>query len=142
MTDLSTRDADRCEYGLERGAYYYSFQPTGDGAIDLILGAISIAGKQFHNTEDWATPLGVLADANTVIDLIQQAANDAARERKDSTTALGEEEPTYCTCSSVDEEGNERCTGQCPYYLSLPPWKPRGERKDPVPVVESPATED
>ncbi len=35
-------------------AYYYSFNPTGNEAIDLVLSAVAIAGKRYHHTGHWA----------------------------------------------------------------------------------------
>lgn len=73
---LSDDDRAYCLRRLRGGAYYYSFAPTGVPEIDLILGAISAAGKSYHHTEQWDE--GEVYDAGTCIDLIQGAANEAA----------------------------------------------------------------
>jgi hypothetical protein len=58
---------------LRMDAYYYSFKETGVIEIDKILSAVAVAGKGYHNTEDW--------DDETIA-LIQDAANDAAVKLK------------------------------------------------------------
>lgn len=62
-------------------AYYYSFEPTGVGAIDAILSAVAHAGKAYHNTEDWTEPwYRTLPNGGaTAEEGIQSAANAAAR---------------------------------------------------------------
>lgn len=61
-------------------AYYYSFDATGNEAIDKILHAVARAGKAYHNTSEWyeedqygGEPLVSYAER------IQIAANDAAK---------------------------------------------------------------
>lgn len=73
---LSDEDRDRCKSRFERGAYYYSFEGTGVEAIDLILGAVSAAGKAFHHTESWTDKAAF--DAGSCVDLIEAAAAEAA----------------------------------------------------------------
>lgn len=58
-------------------AYYYSFAPTGDPDIDLILAAVAAAGKGFHHTDGWTED----EDGPSYIDQIQEAANRAACSR-------------------------------------------------------------
>lgn len=58
---------------LRMHAYYYAFEPTGVEAIDRILSAVAISGKKYHNTVEWS---------DTCCDLIQAAANEAARVLK------------------------------------------------------------
>jgi hypothetical protein len=69
---------------MRLNAYYYSFHPTGDEMIDRILSAVACAGKAFHHTEDWDTELHPYEDflrGSTVVEWIQNAANDAAASR-------------------------------------------------------------
>jgi hypothetical protein len=58
-------------------AYYYSFEPTGNDAVDAILEAVALAGRAYHHTDQWS-------DSNdgkpSYTDQIQQAANEAARK--------------------------------------------------------------
>lgn len=57
-------------------AYYYSFEPTGDDAIDAILEAVARAGKGCHHTDGWNTK----DDAGqSYVEKIQNAANEAAK---------------------------------------------------------------
>lgn len=65
-------------------AYYYSFEPTGDPHIDLILGAVARAGKMYHHTEMWVDGWG--EDDPGCIEVIQTLANAAAAAREDSPT--------------------------------------------------------
>lgn len=60
--------------------YYYSFNPTGNAAIDKILSAVGCAGKAYHHTRDWndeCSPYEHLR-GNTAVEWIQNAADDAA----------------------------------------------------------------
>lgn len=63
-------------------AYYYSFEPTGVLAIDLILSAVACAGKCFHSTSEWGDtvrePYHERLRGESPLDWIQNAANDAA----------------------------------------------------------------
>lgn len=64
---------------LRMSAYYYSFEPTNCRPVDEILSAVAIAGKRFHNTEEWD---------NEAIDGIQNAAKRAANAHDDLVAAL------------------------------------------------------
>jgi hypothetical protein len=67
--------------GRRLEAYYYGFEPTGNDAVDKILGAVACAGKAIHNTAEWNEELGANYDDHTgatPIDWIQNAANEAA----------------------------------------------------------------
>lgn len=68
---------------LRMRAYYFRFEPTGVLAIDKILSAICDAGKAYHHTQDWED-LYDYGDrkGKSHIDLIQEAANAAAKELK------------------------------------------------------------
>lgn len=70
---------------LRMNAYYYSFEPTGNLDVDRILSAVACAGKSYHHTEDWNTKD---SDGSTVIETIQNAANDAAEVNKKSLDHL------------------------------------------------------
>ena len=62
-------------------AYYYSFDPTGVLAIDLILSAVACAGMCFHHTGEWREKVSPYHDrlrGESPIEWIQNAANDAA----------------------------------------------------------------
>jgi hypothetical protein len=62
-------------------AYYYSFTPTGDDDVDLILAAVAYVGNISHHTEKWSDNiLGV-----SCVDVIQEAANRMAINRKEHT---------------------------------------------------------
>lgn len=66
-------------------SFYFSFEPTGDRDIDLILSAVANAGKYFHSTERWGTEAPYKSDddlrGRTPLDWIQNAANEAAQVR-------------------------------------------------------------
>lgn len=64
-------------------AYYISFEPTGNEAIDRILVAIARAGKLYHSTEWWHEE-DFAVDGATPADLIQIAANTAAKAVSDA----------------------------------------------------------
>lgn len=59
-------------------AYYYGFSPVGVSEVDLVLAAVAAAGKGYHHTEDWGDPIRGEDGAPSYIDLIQEAANQAA----------------------------------------------------------------
>ena len=69
---------------MRMNAYYYSFEPTGDDAIDRILSAVACAGKAYHDTASWNQPCNPYEGhvGGTPIDWIQNAANDAAKGRR------------------------------------------------------------
>jgi len=60
---------------LRMSAYYYSFDPTGDGLVDRILSAVACAGKGYHH-KDCAPFRG-----GSYIAWIQNAARDVAHAR-------------------------------------------------------------
>lgn len=60
----------------EYRAYYFTLHATGVPEIDAILEAIAAAGKSYHHTADWGG--GVIGDAPSVVQPIQEAANRAA----------------------------------------------------------------
>lgn len=61
-------------------AYYYSFDPTGQPAIDAILSAAAHAGYGYHHTESWGDDdeWSQWGEGRSVVDVIQAAANEAA----------------------------------------------------------------
>lgn len=62
---------------LNLNAYYFGFDSTGNEHVDLVLAAVAAAGKGFHHTEFWNEDFD---DRGwSYIDLIQAAANEAAR---------------------------------------------------------------
>lgn len=64
-------------------AYYYGFERTNEGCIDLILSAVACAGKAFHHTESWGDYSPAYNSAHrgeTPVARIENAANDAAAE--------------------------------------------------------------
>ena len=71
---------DREDRPLRMNAYYYSFEPTGVPAIDLILSAVAHAGKAYHHTVGWTEPEPAEPPfrGDTHAEWIQNAANDAA----------------------------------------------------------------
>lgn len=89
--ELSLTNSERhvCDDRLMEGAYYYSFTPTGNEAVDLVLGALSRAGKMYHHTGDWMGEPWAAGEKNAR-DLIQAAANDAARMLDTPTTPAEE----------------------------------------------------
>ena len=68
----------------ELRAYYYSFAPTGQREVDLILYAVARAGKAFHHTSQWADDkmegFYEHCEGDTCEQWIQNAANKAAAE--------------------------------------------------------------
>ena len=75
--NITEEDREVCRAMLKRGAYYFCFEPTGDEAIDLILGAICAAGKGYHHTESWDDD-DAYRDDVSYIELIQALAYEAA----------------------------------------------------------------
>ncbi len=72
-------------------AYYYSFDSTGDPAVDLILSAVACAGKAYHHTSGWTDETPLWDDrfrGATPVDWIQNAANDAVNRRAVSPAVL------------------------------------------------------
>ena len=68
---------------MRMDAYYYSFEPTGNSAIDTILSAVACAGKAYHHTDCWQDETRPYEDAHTgdcPVDWIQNAANKAAAD--------------------------------------------------------------
>lgn len=63
---------------LRMDAYYFSFRPTGEVAIDRILSAVATAGKHFHHTQEWGESR-TFTDGETEESCIQRAANEAAQ---------------------------------------------------------------
>ena len=62
-------------------AYYYSFDPTGNDAIDRILMAVAWAGKAYHHTDMWNDDSDFGSNGEpTPVDMIQAAANEAAQK--------------------------------------------------------------
>lgn len=58
-------------------SYFIDFDPTGNDDVDLILGAVALAGKMYHSTEWWADDED--GHGYSLNDLIQAAANSAAK---------------------------------------------------------------
>lgn len=77
---------------MRMNAYYYGFDDTGDDAIDKILSAVACAGKAYHNTEDWLYELDPYDGhtGETVVEWIQNAANEAAEQSRKTEQELGE----------------------------------------------------
>lgn len=81
-------------------AYYYSFAPTGQRVVDLILHAVARAGKAFHHTSQWTedemAEFYEHCEGDTCVEWIQNAANKAAAElatlraERDALRAAGE----------------------------------------------------
>lgn len=67
---------------MRLNAYYYSFVPTGNEAIDRILSAVACAGKAYHHTGEWTDeieePYEPFLRGKTCAEWIQNAAIDAA----------------------------------------------------------------
>lgn len=61
-------------------AYYYSFDSTGNDDIDSILEAVAMAGKAFHNTDEWGESHEWMNDGVSVAQAIQNAANSIAEK--------------------------------------------------------------
>jgi len=65
-------------------AYWYGFDETGENYIDDVLSAVAVAGKRFHNTEEWG---GSGWEADEGVDSceqsIQKTANAAAKDVAD-----------------------------------------------------------
>lgn len=55
-------------------AYYYGFTLTGVKEVDIILSAVAVAGKCFHNTDQWNIPIEYY-DNLSAAEIIQEAAN-------------------------------------------------------------------
>lgn len=78
------------------GAYYYSFERTGVGAVDAILSAMAVAGKGSHHTDGWTdvAPYDYykgrpgLPDGESAVDLIQQTANRSAEQVRELAARL------------------------------------------------------
>lgn len=68
---------------LRMNAYYYSFEKTGVVEIDRILSAVAMAGKAYHETNQWKdgtyTEQLTYGGKITPVELIQEMANRAAK---------------------------------------------------------------
>jgi len=71
---------------LKLDSYWFVFEPTGNKSIDTILAAVAAAGKAYHNTDQWACPDFGTDGRPTYCDLIQWAANKAAKESAGNTS--------------------------------------------------------
>lgn len=74
-------------------SYWFTFKRTGVYAIDRILEEIALAGKCYHNIDgwaerDWAERDKDLNEGKSHIDLIQEAADNAALEIKNLNGAI------------------------------------------------------
>lgn len=65
---------------LPMSAYYYGFDETGERAIDVVLSAVAVAGKSYHNTEDWGGD--PRSDITSAAEDIQVAAHRGAQAVK------------------------------------------------------------
>jgi hypothetical protein len=74
---------DRATEELRMQAYYYGFDRTGVIEIDRILSAVARAGKWAHHTGQWADG-DELDDGSSPVEWIQNAANDAAKQWKET----------------------------------------------------------
>lgn len=68
--------------------YYIGFEPTGNFAIDKILGAVACAGKASHHTDGWNEESRPYDDhsGRDPNEWIQNAANEAAALLKTNAT--------------------------------------------------------
>lgn len=106
---------------LRMDAYYYSFEETGQDAVDLVLSAVACAGKAYHHTEDWNESCGAYhsrISGGSPREWIQNAANDAAkaladeraisaaaiRERDELLVAVGNREFAISAANDLIEE--------------------------------------
>jgi hypothetical protein len=71
--------------GRKLDGYYIGFEPTGNFAIDKILGAVACAGKAYHHTDSWNDETSPYDDHNgrNPNEWIQSAANEAAATLKE-----------------------------------------------------------
>ena len=65
--------------------YYISFEPTGNHAIDKILGAVACAAKAYHHTDSWGDETTPYDDhtGNNPTEWIQNAAVEAVASLKE-----------------------------------------------------------
>ncbi len=105
------------EQTLRMSAYYYTFEPTGNHAIDRILSAVACAGKAYHSTESWrddeewdGTPKAPHPEfgGSCPAEWIQRAANDAAAACLSGADALAREKQT---CAWTEDEDGVWHTG-------------------------------
>ena len=83
------------EKRLHLQAYYYGFSETDVRPIDLILRAVSAAGKLFHHTDQWASEIDYPVEnvrGSAPVDWIQNAADDAAATLATTRAALDAKE--------------------------------------------------
>ena len=88
---------------LDLCAYYYSFEPTGDEAIDAILAAVAAAGKAAHHTDMWTERVDYEYRGQapgTPVEWIQRAANAAAKARQEA--------PAPELCPECNQEGRHK----------------------------------
>jgi hypothetical protein len=90
---------------LRMKAYYYSFYKTGQIKIDKILSAIAIAGKVYHHTESWGDE-GSNGGNGSLIDLIQDSANEAAKQIDALTKRVGELEAALQEIKQITAPAN------------------------------------
>ena len=80
---------------LKLQAYYYGFSETGVRSIDLVLRAVSAAGKLFHHTDQWTSEIDYPVEnvrGPAPVDWIQNAADDAATALTTTQAALDAKE--------------------------------------------------
>jgi hypothetical protein len=74
---------------LREDAYYYSFTMTGVREVDEILSAVAMAGKAYHNTDQWTDETYTeglrYGGSITPVELIQEMANRAAKAFREKT---------------------------------------------------------
>jgi hypothetical protein len=120
---------------LQMDAYYYSFEPTGDDGVNLILSAVASAGSAFHHTDGWRDelePYNKRFSGKCPADWIQGAANEAAAN---ATTAQARIERLEAALRDI-RDGRGMC-GKCGEVASgegagvadcgcvYPVWEPR-----------------
>lgn len=89
--DTEMKGTPTMDKKLRLQAYYYGFSETGVRSIDLVLRAVSAAGKLFHHTDQWTSEVDYPVEdvrGSSPVDWIQNAADDAAVDLATTQAAL------------------------------------------------------
>lgn len=124
---------------LKLQAYYYGFSETGVRSIDLVLRAVSAAGKLFHHTDQWTSEINYPVEnvrGPAPVDWIQNAADDAADAYKKlqstlaTTQAALEAKEKECELAAkyVEQEYNGASLPDSPVLALLEIARERGKQ--------------
>lgn len=76
---------------LKMNAYHYEFHETGVHSVDEIISAVAIAGSIAHDTSSWSDLKSKHCNGS-LIDLMQGAANNCAKELQEKDKTIERQE--------------------------------------------------